>query len=139
MNLAVGFDHRGSAFGATVIVELMSYGHTVLDLGIATAHDVASAILAGRAERGVVVSSSGVGASFVANKVDGIRAGAPTDTYGALHAVEDGMNLLCIGAGTVDESQAAEILAAFVSDETSGAPPRYERLYSPSTRTPEKV
>jgi ribose 5-phosphate isomerase B len=147
MNIAVAFDHRGAGLRPAVIVELMSYGHAVLEVGnssasstdyVATAHDVAAAILAGEAERGVVVAGSGVGASFVANKIDGIRAAAPTDAYGASHAVADGMNVLCLGARTLDADAAAELLAAFVADSPSATAARYRPAQAPPAHAVEK-
>jgi ribose 5-phosphate isomerase B len=145
MRIAVAFDHGGVPLRTTVIVELMSFGHSVLDLGaddsgsadagyVTTAHVVARAILAGDAERGVVVSLSGVGPSFVANRIEGIRAGAPTDVYGARHGVGEGMNLLCLGAGTLDADTAAAILTAFVADEPAATAARYDRRYAGPAR-----
>jgi ribose 5-phosphate isomerase B len=147
MNVAVGFDQRGLALRPTVIVELMSYGHTVLDLGdprgsvdYATAtQEVAEAILAGQADRGVVVSASGVGPSFRAGRIDGIRAGAPSDIYAALNALDHGMNLLCLGTGTVEESDAVEILAAFVAGEPSTAAAYYDGGYARSADPPVRL
>src|SRR5262249_28095180 len=93
MRIAVAFDRRGARLKAAVIAELTLQGHDVLDLGgagpqteadyAATAHEAARAILSGTVERGVVSSRSDVGASFVANKIEGIHAGACSDTYTA--------------------------------------------------------
>ena len=80
---------------------------------VSKAHEMADAIVTGRVERGVLVASSGVGSSFAANKIEGIRAGACSDTYTTLQGVAGGMNILCLGSGTVDKASAAEIVAAF--------------------------
>ena len=70
----------------------------------------------GRAERGLIVCGSGVGASVAANKVRGIRAGLCHDTYSARQGVEhDDMNVVCIGARIIGEELAKEVVTAFLS------------------------
>ena len=62
--------------------------------------NVAMAIRSGRAERGVLVCGSGVGASVAASKIPGIRAAVCHDTFSAHQGVEhDDMNVLCLGSG----------------------------------------
>jgi ribose 5-phosphate isomerase B len=130
MRVAVAFDRRGTRLRAAVIAELMTQGHEVLDLGVggslpdgdyaSKAREAARVILAGTVERGVVASHSGVGSSFVANKIDGIRAAACSDTYTAQRSGEQGMNLLCLG-GDLTKVEAAEIVRAFVSTRPANA------------------
>ena len=62
------------------------------------------AIRAGKAERGVLVCGSGVGASVAASKIPGIRAAICHDVYSAHQGVEhDDMNVLCLGSGVIGE------------------------------------
>jgi ribose 5-phosphate isomerase B len=123
MKIAVGFDRRGGRLRGSLIGELLSQGHEVLDLGVSPADaavdyarkalEIADAVLSGRVERAVLVSSSAVGASFVANKVDGIHAGVCADTYTAERGVELGMNVVCLGV-ELTAAEAAAIVRAFL-------------------------
>ena len=73
------------------------------------------AIRSGRAERGVLVCGSGVGASIAASKIPGIRAAVCHDTFSAHQGVEhDDMNVLCLGSGIVGDSVAPELIRAFL-------------------------
>jgi len=138
MKIAVGFDRRGARLRAAVISELVAQGHEVLDLGgdastsaadyAAKTHDVARAVISGTVERAVIVARSGVGASFVANKIDGVRAGACSDTYTARRGAEYGMNVLCLGAGLLTRTEAAEIVRSFVSVKPQNAISGLRRL-----------
>ena len=86
MRVAVGGDHAGFEMKNLISEHVKSLGHTVVDAG-AYEYDalddfpdfseaVAVRVADGRAERGLIVCGSGVGASVAANKVRGIRAGS---------------------------------------------------------------
>ena len=67
------------------------------------------AVLDGRAERGVLICGSGVGASVAANKLIGIRAAVCHDTYSAHQGVEhDNMNVLVMGSRVIGEKLAED-------------------------------
>lgn len=125
MIVAVSFDHRGVMLRDRVLAEVAAAGHEALDLGADTAAepvdypDVAraagEAILAGRAERGIVVCGSGVGASVAACKLPGIRAAVCHDAYSAHQGVEhDDLNVLCLGSEVVGGELAGELVRAFL-------------------------
>jgi ribose 5-phosphate isomerase B len=124
MNLAVGGDHAGFPLKQPVIALLRNWGHTVKDCGTYTpdpvdfpdiAQKVCDEILAGRAQRGILVCGTGVGACIAGNKVKGIRAAVCHETYSAHQCVEhDDVNLLCMGAWIVGPKVAEEVLAAFL-------------------------
>jgi ribose 5-phosphate isomerase B len=126
MRVAVGGDHAGFDMKNLISEHVKSLGHTVVDAG-AYEYDalddfpdfseaVAVRVADGRAERGLIVCGSGVGASVAANKVRGIRAGLCHDTYSARQGVEhDDMNVVCIGARIIGEELAKEVVAAFLS------------------------
>jgi RpiB/LacA/LacB family sugar-phosphate isomerase len=74
------------------------------------------AIREGRAERGVLVCGSGVGASVAACKIPGIRAAICHDAYSAHQGVEhDDMNVLCLGSEIVGPSLARELVERFLA------------------------
>ena len=125
MKIAVGSDHAGFDLKELLRRDLAAQGHDVLDLGT---HDhtpadypdsaaaVGRAVADGRAERGLVVCGSGVGASVAANKVVGVRAGLCHDTYSAHQGVEhDDMNVLVLGARVVGTALAGELVRAFLA------------------------
>jgi ribose 5-phosphate isomerase B len=135
MRVAVVFDHRGVKLRDTVVAAVEAAGHDVVDLGVDTdavrvdypdlARAVGEAIRGGRAERGVFVCGSGVGASVAASKLASIRAAICHDAYSAHQGVEhDDMNVLCLGSGIVGPSLATELVQAFLG-ATFAAEGRY--------------
>jgi ribose 5-phosphate isomerase B len=124
MKIAIGTDHAGFAMKEALAQFLRSLGHEVLDLGAYNdqpsdypdfSEAVGRAVLEGRVDRGILLCGSGVGASFAANKLPGIRAGLCHDTYSAHQGVEDdNMNVLVLGARVVGPKLAEELVRAFV-------------------------
>jgi ribose 5-phosphate isomerase B len=81
---------------------------------------VAAAIAAGKAERGIMVCGTGVGASIAANKMKGIRAAVGHDVHSAHQCVEhDDVNVLCIGAQIVGAWLALDLIDAYLAAEFS--------------------
>ena len=137
--MAVGFDHRGVRLRETVLTALLDEGLDVVDLGVETdatrvdypdvAREVAMAIRSGRAERGILVCGSGVGASVAASKIPGIRAAICHDPYSAAQGVEhDDMNVLCLGSEVVGPSLAYELVKRFLGASFIGEGRYLERL-----------
>jgi ribose 5-phosphate isomerase B len=137
VRVAVGFDHRGVKLRERVLEDLQALGHEAVDLGTdATepridypdkARELGEAILDGRADRGVLICGSGVGASVAASKIPGIRAAICHDVYSAHQGVEhDDMNVLCLGSEVVGAELAADLIKAFLGAEFIGGG-RYER------------
>jgi ribose 5-phosphate isomerase B len=126
MKVAIAADHAGALLLTPVLEEVHKLGHEYLDLGTHDsttpddypdrAADLTAALKEGRAERGILICGSGVGASVAANKVRGIRAALCHDTYSAHQGVEhDQMNVLCLGARVIGEALAQELVRAFLS------------------------
>ena len=137
--MAVGFDHRGVRLRETVLTALVDEGLDVVDLGVETdatrvdypdvAREVGMAIRSGRAERGVLVCGSGVGASIAASKIPGIRAAICHDPYSAAQGVEhDDMNVLCLGSEVIGPSLAYELVKRFLGASFIGEGRYLERL-----------
>jgi ribose 5-phosphate isomerase B len=132
MKVAFATDHAGWPLRSRVIAEVAKLGHDVVDVGSPemvpgddypdTAEAVARAITGGRAERGLLVCGSGVGAAIAANKVPGIRACMCHDSFSARQGVEDDdMNVLCLGARVIGEELAADLVKDFLGATFSGA------------------
>lgn len=139
MKVAVGFDHRGVKLRAAVIARVGALGHEVVDLGVQSdavrvdypdvAAAVGGAIVDGRAQRGVLVCGSGVGACVAANKLHGIRAAICHDAYSAHQGVEhDDMNVLCLGSEIVGASLADELVSVFLAARFDGGERYVSRL-----------
>ena len=139
MRIAVAADHAGFDLKNELLPWLASEGHTVHDLGTNDpavpddypdhARSLAVELLAGRAERGVLLCGSGVGASVTANKVPGIRAGLCHDHYSAAQGVEhDDINVLVLGARVIGPEVARDLLRAFLRARFSGEERHVRRL-----------
>ena len=137
MKVAVAFDHRGVKLRDRVLAEIADLGHEVVDLGTDDAsvrvdypdkaRELGEAILAGHAERGVLICGSGVGASVAACKLAGIRAAVCHDVYSAHQGVEhDDMNVLCLGSEVVGAELAADLVRTFLGARFGGGA-RYGR------------
>ena len=112
-----------------MLESLRANGHEVIDVGsydekpvdfpdIAT--QVAEAILSKRADRGLMVCGTGVGASIAANKIRGIRAAVCHDVHSAHQSVEhDDVNVMCIGAQIVGPWLAVDLVDSFLSAKFS--------------------
>ncbi len=139
MNVAVAFDHRGVHLRDKILQTLQQDGHMVTDLGTDTdairidypdkAAELGAAITDGRAERGVLVCGSGVGASVAACKIAGIRAAICHDVYSAHQGVEhDNMNVLCLGSEVIGPSLASDLVRAFLAAKFDGGERYVARL-----------
>ncbi len=138
MRIAIAADHAGFLLKTTLASELRRAGFDVLDLGTASiepvdypdyAEAVARAIIEERADRGILICGSGVGASVAANKVPGIRAGLCHDCYSAHQGVEhDDMNVLSLGARVIGGALAHELAMAFLHAHFSGEEKHRRRL-----------
>jgi RpiB/LacA/LacB family sugar-phosphate isomerase len=125
MLVAAAFDHAGFTIKHIVLDAIYEAGCDVLDLGTDSpepvdypdfAEKLGKAIQEGKAERGILVCGSGVGACIAANKMLGIYAGLCHDTYSAHQGVEhDDMNVLCIGSRIIGSELAKEIIQAFLN------------------------
>ncbi|HIN05938.1 MAG TPA: ribose 5-phosphate isomerase B [Dehalococcoidia bacterium] len=137
--IAFGADHGGFALKISLVPWLQSQGYEVLDLGAHTldplddypdfAAAVAQAVAEGKAERGIVICGSGVGACVVANKIPGIRASVCHDLYSARQGVEhDELNVLSLGARVVGLELAQQLTTEFLVARFTGEERHVRRL-----------
>jgi ribose 5-phosphate isomerase B len=139
VRIAIGADHGGYPLNEHVIKELLAAGHEINDFGTHVgsrpddypdyALKVGQEVQAGRADIGILVCGSGVGAAVAANKLIGIRAALCGDTYSARQSREhDDCNVLCLGARVIGVELALEIVRAFVAAQFSGEERHRRRL-----------
>jgi ribose 5-phosphate isomerase B len=125
MKLAIGADHAGFPLKEEIRGYLERLEHEVIDLGAYNtepsdypdfAEAVGRTLMAGRAERGILVCGSGVGVNVAANKMPGIRACMCHDTYSAHQGVEhDDMNVLVLGARIIGSALAFDLVSSFLN------------------------
>ena len=132
-------DHAGLVLKDSLKPLVAQLGHEIVDVGAHTndplddypdfALLLGQAIVAGKAQRGLLFCGSGIGASVAANKITGIRAGNCTDHYSAHQGVEhDDMNVLVIGGRIVGGAVAEEMVRAFLAAKFTGEPRHQRRL-----------
>lgn len=129
MRVAVAADHAGFPLKDVVIQTVRQAGHEPIDLGTDStdpvdypdfAEKVGRAVVDGKADRGILVCGSGVGACIAANKIDGVYACICHDVYSAGQGVEhDDMNVLCLGARIIGPAVVPGLVQAFLNAEFS--------------------
>jgi RpiB/LacA/LacB family sugar-phosphate isomerase len=123
--IALAADHAGFELKEKIAGYLEAKGFEVMNLGT---HDqepvdypdfaraIGKVLQEAKAERGIIICGSGVGACVAANKMANIRAGLCHDTYSAHQGVEhDDINVLCLGARVIGEELAQELVSAFLA------------------------
>ena len=128
MKIAISSDHGGFELKNALIEWLRKENYDIIDLGnhVFDKNDdypdfarlLAESVAEGRADKGITICGSGIGACITANKVKGARASVCHDTYSAHQGVEhDKMNVLCIGARIIGIELAKEVVLSFIKAE----------------------
>ena len=125
MKIALGSDHAGFELKQALKTHLEGQGHNVLDVGT---HSTAScdypdfaqaacqAVLAGTAERAVLVCGTGIGISIAANKLPGIRCAVVYNAEVARLAREhNNAHAIAIGARFIGIPYAQTMVDAFLT------------------------
>ena len=136
--VSLAADHAGFELKEKMAAYLKGEGFHVIDLGAYNeepadypdfAKAIGESIQQGKAERGILICGSGVGACVAANKMRNIRAGLCHDTYSAHQGVEhDDINVLCLGARVIGEELAKELVSAFLAARFNGEERHLRRL-----------
>ena len=136
MKIAVAGDNGALNLKKAVIAYVESLGHETVDFGTYTnascdypdyAAPAAEAVASGECERGIVVCSSGIGVSIVANKVPGVRCAHCHDTYCAKYTrLHNDANMIAMGEKVVGEGLMQEIVNLFLNTPFEGGE-RHER------------
>jgi len=130
MTIAIGCDHGGYALKTILVPFLEQKGITVRDAGAHSteivrypyyAADVAQAVARGEADRGILICSTGIGMSMIANKFKGIRAALCTDTYMAkMTRAHNDANILCLGGRITGDMLAMDIVETWLATPYEG-------------------
>ncbi|MFE0630907.1 ribose 5-phosphate isomerase B [Streptomyces sp. NPDC058864] len=130
MRIAIAGDHNGVALKARLTAWLSDRGHTVDDRGSHSADtvdypplcaDVCDRVVAGAADRGIVLGGSGLGETVACNKIAGIRAGLCHDVWSAsISRGNNDSNVLVLAAMVLTADLAEEIVAAWLETPFKG-------------------
>ncbi len=133
--IAIASDHGGYALKEKVKAHLKELGYEVQDFGTDSldscdypdyAAPAAKAVASGECEKGIVICTTGIGVSIVANKVRGVRCALCTDPFAAeMTRRHNDTNVLAMGAGLVGENLALRIVDTWLSTEFEGG--RHQR------------
>ena len=125
MKIAVGCDHGALALKNRVVEHLQNKGYEVTDVGTYTldscdypdyAAKAARLVASGQCERGIVMCTTGIGVSIVANKVNGVRCALLSDLMSArLTREHNDTNMMALGAAVVGEGLALEIVDTWLN------------------------
>ena len=135
MKIAIGSDHGGYPLKERIVEHLKEKGYEVEDFGTdslascdypAFGVAAARAVAEGRCEKGIVVCTTGIGVSIVANKVKGVRCALLSDKMSArLTRQHNDTNMMAMGAGVVGEMLALEIVDTWLDTPFEGG--RHQR------------
>lgn len=130
MKIAIAADHGGFILKEKLRGKLAGMGHDVRDYGADStescdypdfAQAVGEAVAEGRADRGLLICTTGIGMAIAANKVSGVRAApAQSEDEVRLTREHNDANILTLGAKYVDERRALELIRLFLETEFSG-------------------
>lgn len=136
--IALGSDHGGYDLKIKVKEHLEELGYECKDYGCYDKSScdypdfgraAAEAVARGECDRGIVVCTTGIGISMVANKVKGIRCALCTDAYLAkMTRLHNDANMLALGGGFLGDNLAMEIVDTFLNTEFSNGENHIRRI-----------
>ena len=150
MKIAIASDHGGYDLKRDLSQWLVEQGHEVEDFGCHSKEScdyadfcepAARAVAEGRCRRGIVICTTGIGASITANKVRGVRCALCSEPWSAeMTRRHNDANVLGLGAGCVGPLMARQIVGAFLSFEFEGGrhQRRIDKIAAVEGRRPEE-
>lgn len=127
--IGIGSDHGGYDLKMAVISYLEEQGIEYKDYGCMDKNScdypiygkaVAEAVADGTCEKGIVICTTGIGISIVANKIPGVRCALCSDTISAkLTRLHNDANVLAMGGGIIGNNLAISIVDTFLHTEFS--------------------
>lgn len=128
--IAIGSDHGGYELKKELIGYFEKNGLQYKDFGTDgpdavdypdIAKPVCKAIIAGEADKGILICGTGIGISMTANKIQGIRAALVHDVFSAeATRLHNDANVLCMGGRVVGGGLAIKITDTFLNTNFSG-------------------
>ena len=138
MKIAMACDHGAVELKNKLKAHLQEKGMEVVDFGTHTTDScdypdyiapAARAVASGECDRGIVLCTTGIGVSIVANKIKGIRCALLSDTVTArLTREHNDTNMMALGAGVTGPMLAQEIVDIWLATEFSHAERHQRRI-----------
>ena len=138
MKIAIGCDHGAFELKRVLVKHLQERGHEVRDFGTYSdascdypdyAASAAKAVALRMCDKGIVMCTTGIGVSIVANKICGIRCALLSDVKSArLTRLHNDTNMMALGAAVVDEKLALEIVDIWLDTPFSGEEKHCRRI-----------
>ena len=123
--IAIGNDHGGYDLKQVIIAYLKEKGIAYKDFGCYDKNScdypvfgraAAEAVASGECEKGIVVCTTGIGISMVANKVEGVRCALCHDSLSAkMTRLHNNANMLALGGGMTGPNLALDIVEVFLN------------------------
>ena len=136
--VALGSDHGGFAMKQIVIEHLKERGIEYKDFGTYDTNSCdypiygkleAEAVANGECEKGIVICTTGIGISIVANKVKGIRCALCSEPHSArLTREHNDANVLAMGGALIGPDMAIDIVDTFLDTPFSGLEKHSRRI-----------
>ena len=136
--IAIASDHGGFDLKESVKKHLAERGLEVKDFGTYDKNScdypdfgraAAEAVASGECEKGIVICTTGIGISIVANKVPGVRCALCSETTTArLTREHNDDNVLAMGGGMTGELLGNEIVDVFLDTPFSGLEKHARRI-----------
>lgn len=136
--IALGSDHGGYDLKQVVIRYLEEKGIEYKDFGCYDKNScdyplfgraAAEAVASGECEKGIVICTTGIGISMVANKVPGVRCALCQDSFSAkMTRLHNDANMLALGGGIVGPNLALDIVETFLNTDFSAEEKHQRRI-----------
>lgn len=146
MKIALACDHGGLNLKNAVKKYLEENGYEFEDFGTDTtdscdypdfALPAAEAVASGVCDKGILICSTGIGVSMVANKVPGVRCAHCHDSYCAKFTrLHNDANVLAMGEKVVGTGYALQIVETFLTTQFEGG--RHQRRVDKITAIEKK-
>ncbi len=127
MIISIGSDHGGFELKQELSRRLKDLDHKVFDRGCSSPESVdypdiaslvASDIVSGKAQTGILICGTGIGMCNAASRIDGIIAALCTNSYMSKMArLHNDANILCLGGRVVGSELAWDITTSFLNNE----------------------
>ncbi|NHN33804.1 ribose 5-phosphate isomerase B [Paenibacillus agricola] len=138
MKIVIGADHAGVHLKDGIIKLVESLGHEVTDVGCNCsdsvdypdyAIQVCDRVVAGTADRGILICGTGIGMTIAANKIPGIRCALVHDLFSAqMTRQHNDSNVLAMGERIIGPGLAEEIVKVWLETEFSGGERHVNRI-----------
>ena len=130
MKICFGCDHGGFLLKEEVKKYFASTDIEIIDFGCLDANrvdypkfgiKVARSVASGECDYGVLICTTGIGMSIVANKIKGVRAALVTNLEAAqLTREHNDSNVICLGAKFTTVDEAISYVETFIKTDFSG-------------------